>query len=107
MKTLHLNLKRGWFDLILSGEKKEEYRDLTEYWEKRLVDNSCFLSDQCAEWKDFESITFSNGYSKKRDQFEIELIDIEIGVGLAEWGAKKGKEYFVLELGNIINSNCT
>ena len=29
MKTLHLNLKKQWFDMILSGEKKEEYRELT------------------------------------------------------------------------------
>jgi len=37
MKTLHLNLHRKWFDMILSGEKLEEYRDLTPHWKKRLV----------------------------------------------------------------------
>ena len=26
MKTLTLSLKRQWFDMIKSGEKKEEYR---------------------------------------------------------------------------------
>lgn len=28
MKTLHLVLKKRWFDMILSGEKKEEYREI-------------------------------------------------------------------------------
>ncbi|HET8736229.1 MAG TPA: ASCH domain-containing protein, partial [Pricia sp.] len=37
MKTLHLNLKKKWFDMILSGEKKEEYREIKEYWIGRLI----------------------------------------------------------------------
>ncbi len=36
MKTLHLNLKKQWFDLIFSGEKKEEYREITDYWIQRF-----------------------------------------------------------------------
>lgn len=31
MKTLTLSLKKKWFDMIASGEKKEEYRKLTLY----------------------------------------------------------------------------
>lgn len=104
MNTLHLNLKKKWFDMIRSGEKKEEYREVTSYWETRLVN---FIFDQLFEWKDFDSITFSNGYSKDRRQFEIELCGIYIREGKTEWGAEKGKEYFVLELGNIIRSNFT
>ena len=34
MKYLQLTLKKKWFDLILSGEKKEEYREIKPYWEK-------------------------------------------------------------------------
>ncbi len=29
--NLHLTLKKNWFDLILSGEKKEEYREIKHY----------------------------------------------------------------------------
>lgn len=29
---LVLPIKKMWFDKILSGEKKEEYRDLKPYW---------------------------------------------------------------------------
>lgn len=37
MKTLHLNLKKKWFDMIASGEKPEEYRELSDYWINRFV----------------------------------------------------------------------
>lgn len=29
--NLHLTLKKNWFDLILSEEKKEEYREIKHY----------------------------------------------------------------------------
>lgn len=38
MKTLSLVLKHKWYDMIDSGEKKEEYREIKPYWEKRLID---------------------------------------------------------------------
>ena len=37
MATLQLNLIKQWFDLTLKGIKKEEYRDITPYWAKRLL----------------------------------------------------------------------
>ena len=36
MKILTLNLNKEYFDEILSGNKKEEYREVKEYWTKRL-----------------------------------------------------------------------
>lgn len=30
--VLYLNLKRKWFDMIVFGEKKEEYREIKFYW---------------------------------------------------------------------------
>ena len=33
---LTLPIKRKWFDMILSGEKKEEYREIKPYYESRL-----------------------------------------------------------------------
>ena len=41
-KTLHLVLKRKWWDMIASGEKKEEYRDFSPFYIKQLCDNPCF-----------------------------------------------------------------
>lgn len=116
MKTLHLNLKRKWFDMILSGEKKEEYREIKEYWCRRLLNPPfSFMSktlgdvlqdlDACpnSTFRDFDTITFSNGMTKNRDQFVIELKGIDINDGRPEWGAVLDKKYFVLYLGEIVN----
>lgn len=40
MKTLYLTLKKKWFDMIVSGVKKEEYRESKVYWLKRLVEDT-------------------------------------------------------------------
>lgn len=95
MATLHLNLHRKWFDKIYQGLKVEEYREITPYWSKRFQD-----------WRNkYNTVTFSNGYSKNRDQFEVELFNIKKDIGLPNWGAEEGKLYFVLSLGNLIKKN--
>jgi len=125
MKTLHLNLKRQWFDLILSGEKKEEYREIKDYWVDRFVHAltvSDFSNKSHVEllrkgqyngiiWREtlfedvdemeYVQIVFSNGYSKNRDQFVIELKGIEIKEGREEWGAEPSTKYFAIQLGEI------
>ena len=35
-KTQSLVLKGKWFDMIALGQKKEEYRDVTKYWQTRI-----------------------------------------------------------------------
>jgi len=93
MLTLHLNLHRKWFDMILKGDKKEEYRIISEYWLKRLIN---------AKKRGVKTITFSNGYSKDRPQFIIEIIDIRIGKGKVKWGADQDDIYIIIYLGKII-----
>ena len=89
--TLHLIIKKQWFDLILSGEKTEEYRDIKPYWTKRFYS------------KKYHYICFRNGYASNSPQFTIELKSITPSIGRPEWGAEEGKTYFVLSLGKIIN----
>ena len=99
MKILHLTLKKKWFDMILSGEKKEEYRDFTHYWESRLSHHNPRFSSRT--FKSFDIIRFTNGYGKHRPAFDIELRSIRIGHGQSDWGAQQGILYNVLELGEI------
>lgn len=92
MKTLTLSLKKKWYDMIASGEKKEEYREVTEYWNKRL----CVLLfddgvDRIFSIKHFDAVTFTLGYPKKDDMsrrmtFKINVI--HTGTGKPEWGAE-------------------
>ena|SRR5680860_1243892 len=100
MKTLHLVLKKKWFDMILSGEKKEEYRTLSQYWNLRLGMDDRIEYPETTH--NFDTITFSHGYAKDRPQFVIELERIEIKEGNTNWGAEPGTKYFVLKLGKII-----
>lgn len=91
MSTLHLTLKKQWFDMILSDEKTEEYREIKSYWTKRFYS------------KKYHYICFRNGYTSNAPQFTIELKNITPSTGKPEWGAEEGKTYFVLYLGKIIN----
>ena len=43
--VLDLVLKKKWYDMIESGEKTEEYREIKPYWEKRLVDYKAIQKD--------------------------------------------------------------
>lgn len=95
MKILHLTLKKKWFDMIKSGEKKEEYREIKPYWTKRFGD---FL-----KVNQFDAILFKNGYSKTSPSVLVECIGIDFGKGKKEWGANEGVEYYILSLGDIIN----
>ena len=46
MEMLTLPIKRKWFDMIASGEKKEEYRALTDYYDTRFTNVPRFLDDR-------------------------------------------------------------
>lgn len=98
--TLHLFLKGKWYDMIASGEKKEEYRECKPYWDKRLRDviygkDGKILVRPIAFRK---YIVFHRGYSSETMKFECRN-PILIGKGKPEWGAPKDKEVFVIKLG--------
>ena len=92
MKILHLTLKKKWFDMIASGVKREEYREIKPYWNLRLLS------------KKYDAIQFRNGYSKDVPTLLIELKEILSGLGIIEWGAPSGQAVYILKLGEIINN---
>jgi hypothetical protein len=92
MDTLHLTLKKQWFDMISSGIKKEEYREIKPHWIKRL---------QCTKRK-YSKILFRNGYGTNVPSVLIEYKELRSGLGIVEWGAPEGKEVFILMLGAIL-----
>ena len=47
MNILDLPLKAIWYDMIESGEKKEEYREHNSYWAKRFYVCSWKLRKEC------------------------------------------------------------
>jgi len=96
---LHLNLKKKWFDMILSGEKTEEYRECSKYWCHRFL-----KYDKKGKLIDIDSIIFSNGYAKNRRQFEIEVKNLSVDHGIVEWGAEYNRNYFVFTLGKKLKT---
>lgn len=90
MNILHLTLKKKWFDLIKSGVKCEEYREIKPYWNKRLRN------------KHYDAIKFRNGYRKDSPTILIELKEIMTGLGIIEWGAPEKENVYILKLGDII-----
>lgn len=100
MNILHLTLKKKWFDMIQTGVKKEEYREIKDYWRQRLElpRQAMFV----VRFKDFDCIRFRNGYGKNAPTFDIELKGVEYGTGKPEWGAENGVHYYVLSLGKIL-----
>ena len=90
--TLHLTIKKQWFDMILSGEKTEEYRDIKPYYNLRFIG------------KEYDTVVFRNGYARDAPSLTIELKSIRFGTGKTKWGAEEGKTYFVLSLGKIIDT---
>lgn len=94
---LTLPIKKKWFDMILSGKKKEEYRKLSPYYRvkfKNLWQGSLIGFD--AKRK----IIFRNGYSRKSPSL-IATVTLDIGKGRTEWGAKEGKNYYILKIHSI------
>jgi hypothetical protein len=62
---LHLTLHREWFAKIADGTKREEYRDITTYWQKRLSGRS------------YDYVCFRNGYARTAPTMMVEFLGIE------------------------------
>ena len=99
MKTLTLSLKKQWFDMIKSGEKKEEYREINRYWIARLVAAMVPFTGTVLSFTDVDRLVFTLGYPKANDterRLTFRNPRIRIGTGKPEWGAEPGKRYFVI-----------
>lgn len=118
---LTLPIKGKWFDMILSGEKKEEYREIKKYYETRFqnlfgaitVYPSSIFSDR-SEYEllqgeavpeeirkdSIEEIIFRNGYSKNSKSVKARC-RLRIGKGRPEWGAEPDKQYYILEIVSV------
>ena len=73
MATLQLNLIKKWFDLTLQGVKKEEYRDITPFWAKRLL---CMENgDELTKCYSDETIAFITIYLLDFKSFGLASVD--------------------------------
>ena len=96
---LVLPIKKKWFDMIVSGEKKEEYREIKPYYDKRIG----YFAKGVGE---ITTLVLRNGYSYKSPSIKCKCA-ITIGPGLEGCGAKPGINYYVLKILKILEvRNC-
>lgn len=112
MKKLTLQIKRNFLDEILSGEKKEEYREIRPKNGKKYLE--FFTNDEGEEdfkVREYTHIQFFNGYKTNRPEVLIEIKKSELLIITDEEGndiiyEENGEEYIMAQmvytLGKII-----
>ena len=85
MASLLLHVHKPWFDAIAHGYKKYEYRRVTPYWTKRIVNRT------------YAKIVFQNGYGARFPTMEAEYLGYDIAHNAA------GEPHYRLKLGAISN----
>ena len=103
-KTLKLTLKKKWFDMIFSGEKKEEYREMKEHWHRRLATKQSRCTLAPIEFKKYDVIEFRNGYKKDSPAMFVECKRVAMGYGIKDWGAEQ-KIVYIIYLGKVLSHN--
>ena len=99
-KILTLTVSKEWFDMIVAGDKIEEYREIKPYWVARLFQNNSNIVDvrylasglagrtdllkkyigaQRIVLKQYTHVLFINGYRKDSPRIEKEIESITIG----------------------------
>ena len=106
---LVLPIKKQWFDMILSGEKKEEYREIKPYYTKRfvnigLLEEVFYDKENTAPTFNRVDIMFRNGYSADSPSF-VATVGLTKDFGNPEWGAIPGEKYYVLHIKDIKDKN--
>jgi hypothetical protein len=98
---LILPIKKKWFDMILSGKKKEEYREIKPYYKSRFAKIfEMHPYSYIPTGLDTHKIIFRNGYRSDSPSF-IATVTLDIGTGKTEWGAEEEKDYYILKICDI------
>lgn len=135
MKKLHIIVNSHWFNKIAENGKRIDYRDITDYWIKRLLkpNTGTFNSIRYIHFKlrnlqpytftknelkyDFETITIQLGYTKNAKRIVFEFAGLSIDYPKKEWfltNNLKGSvfnpysfyaTFFNIHLGNEISRN--
>jgi hypothetical protein len=115
---LILPIKKKWFDLRLSGEKTEEYRELNPYYLRRLYYsdkyqfNDAVANEIIADFKRLtyrtvllkwhlfpknDFIEYRNGYGSEVPSYIISIDSLNVGTGDKKQGAVPGTKYFIIK----------
>lgn len=123
MKAIDLVVKTKWYDMIASGEKREEYREIKPYWCRKIMmqrgfkcpnkfsygfSQSSFPQFMCRRTgtaciqpnsSGFSHVRFRRGYTTETMMFKAG--SVIIGRGKPEWGAPD-YDVFIIRLGERV-----
>lgn len=83
-RRIVFHVAKRWFDMYLTGAKKEEYRRLTPYWTQRLTATTQIHGLNPIQFKSFDEVVIYCGYPKRNDTTKMlvfEHIRTYIGKG--------------------------
>lgn len=96
-KILDLVLKQKWYDMIDAGIKREEYREDSSYWRRRLLIPQALSSTIQPGYKSYTHVRFHRGYTSTTMLWSIK--SIRFGIGRPDWGAPPHSVH-IIELGS-------
>ena len=96
-------LKRKFFDVMVTGEKKVEYREKKRHWERQMIDED-------GQFKKFDYVEFQCAYSHPLRRFRAGFVDVSIVNEHAQrWSngavvAFKDTPTYAIRLGPVLGS---
>ena len=125
LKVINLIIKQKYFDAILSGKKKKEYREIRPQNERKYVlidDEGYAVEDENGNCKpvQYDAIRFFVGYNKDRDTALVRITGAYTEMFVDERGEPISYQYgkdengdpityyaeqIVYELGEILNKS--
>lgn len=104
MKILKLTLKKAPFDVMKTGEKKNEYRRPSKWIESRLYDKD-------GNPREYDAIEFINGYGATRPRFMCKYLGIGMSMQNYSLSYSNGLKVrvsdgdYIIKCGEILNES--
>ena len=89
MNKLVINIKKKYFNEILNGTKKEEFRKKTKFWETRILN------------REYTHVVFRNGYKKNAPTITLRYLGYDVKNLQRDFFGKDATDLFVLKLGEV------
>jgi len=94
---LNINVDKGVFKKVLSGEQKEIYKEAIPHNEEELTS---YFGRENALWKNTQKVTITTGEGESAKSI-VALCSLAYGEGYPEWGAERGVLYYIIKVEKI------
>lgn len=107
---LILPIEKRWLSMVLSGEKKDEYREIKPYWTVRIIRWLGYRDEETEGVLELlrgqgtmnaRPVVLRNGYGCNAPEVEV-MCKVSIGPGKEEWGAVPGKDYYRFHIEKVV-----